>query len=46
MEVRRQANEALQQAQAEITEAQETAATAHQQVIMEPVLPYMFMATL
>lgn len=38
MDIRRQANEALQQAQAEIIEAEQVAANAHQQVLGEPML--------
>ena len=38
VDIRRQANEALQQAQAEITEAEQAAANAHQQVLGEPML--------
>ena len=38
VDIRRQANEALQQAQAEITEAEEAAASAHQQVLGQPML--------
>ena len=39
MEVRRQANEALQQAQAEITQAEQAAAEAHQQVPTDSLQP-------
>lgn len=38
MDIRRQAKEALQQAQAEIIEAEQAAANAHQQVLGEPML--------
>ena len=38
VDIKRQANEALQQAQAEITEAEQAAANAHQQVLGEPML--------
>ena len=37
LEIRRQANEALQHAQAEITEAEQAAAAAHKQVVMRLV---------
>lgn len=38
VDIRRQANEALQQAQAEITQAEQAAANATQQVLGEPML--------